>query len=82
MWHGEYDQSITSAAQAPHSTNITGTITFRPLHLCRGREDRERERDDESRTESHDALTDSPAGYDVAAEIERDSTFCVSRVYT
>lgn len=48
MWHGGYDQSITSsAARAPHtahSTNITGTITFRPLHLRRGGEDREKAR--------------------------------------
>lgn len=46
MWHGGYDQSITSSAtRGPtHSINITGAITFRSLHLCRSKESEEKER--------------------------------------
>lgn len=66
----------------PHTAPILpGTITFRPLHLCRGKEAREREKErGECREESHDARLQirllamtSPQ----PVEIERDSSFCV-----
>lgn len=81
MWHGGYDQSIiSSAARAPHTAPILpGPLPF-DRYTSAAAEKTEKERNDERRTESHDALTNSPAGYDVAAEIERDSTFCVSYI--
>lgn len=87
MWHGGYDQSITSsAARAPH----TAPILPGPLPLVRytsaaaEKTERRREGDEKNREGSHDARLQirlpamtSPR----LAEIERDSTFCVSYVY-
>lgn len=88
MWHGGYDQSITSsAARAPHTAPILpGPLPFvRYTSLPWQREDREKKRRRGEGEESHDARLQirlpamtSPR----PVEIERDSTFCVSCVYT
>lgn len=79
MWHGGYDQSITSsAARAPHTAPILpGPLSFvRYTSAAAKKTERKREENGE---ESHDARLQirllamtSPR----SVEIERDSTFC------
>lgn len=83
IWHGGYDQSITSsAAQAPHTAPILpGPLPFVRYTSAAAEKTERRWDDEENEEESYDARLQirlpamtSPR----PVKIERDSTFCIS----
>lgn len=85
IWHGGYDQSITSSAtRAPHTASILpGPLPFARYTFAAAKK-AERKRDDENREESHDARLQIrlPAmTLPQPVEIERDSSFCMYCTY-